>query len=286
MEKLNSFLRLASISGVEAAVRLHIKRGDNLNARDRDGLTPLMLAAARNKIGVVKLLLEAGANPELSDPNGQDALSKALKAGHADTAAILHDAIAHITTTDKKATGTTGASRLQNPETTSIEKTSLQQTVIQHSGKLPSLGKPDAVQGDISKSVQPPIFVLHKTTEPASPILIDTASEPNKTILELDNLPLDPDFESGWEAQIVPVPPESDDSIIESAFQALEKIGSHKTVDRYEDWTDVDLDLPERATPLKRYEDDEVISQFLLAALREGMVTEQSLAKASSGADG
>ena len=39
------------IAGVESAVRLHIDRGDDLNARDRgEGLTPLMRAAFLRRV--------------------------------------------------------------------------------------------------------------------------------------------------------------------------------------------------------------------------------------------
>ena len=53
---LNRLLRLAVVAGVEGAVRLHILRGDDLNARDAQGLTPLMIAAASNKANDLRLL--------------------------------------------------------------------------------------------------------------------------------------------------------------------------------------------------------------------------------------
>ena len=60
---LSRFFRMAVVAGVESAVRIHIERGDDLNARDSGGQTPLMLAAARNKPHICKLLLDAGADP-------------------------------------------------------------------------------------------------------------------------------------------------------------------------------------------------------------------------------
>jgi RNA polymerase primary sigma factor len=78
---LNRFFRMALVAGVENAVRVHIDRGDNLNARDEKGRTPLMLSAARNQAAICKLLLAAGADAGLLDPLGRDALGIAQAAG-------------------------------------------------------------------------------------------------------------------------------------------------------------------------------------------------------------
>ena len=94
IRKLNPLLRLASISGVETAIELHILRGDDLNARDGSGATPLILAAAKRRKGAVRLLLDAGANPKLADLNGMDALAHAVKGGCPETIALLTEALA------------------------------------------------------------------------------------------------------------------------------------------------------------------------------------------------
>ena len=78
---LNQLLRMAVMSGVESTVQLHIDRGDDLNARDANGMTPLMLSAARNKPTICKLLLKAGADHVLVDPAGNTALDIAIAAG-------------------------------------------------------------------------------------------------------------------------------------------------------------------------------------------------------------
>ena len=72
---------MAVVAGVESAVQIHINRGDDLNARDEKGQTPLMLSAARNKATICKLLLAAGADCGLRDPLGRDALGIARAAG-------------------------------------------------------------------------------------------------------------------------------------------------------------------------------------------------------------
>lgn len=93
MVKLNPLLRMAAIAGVEVAVKLHIARGDDLDARDSGGATPLMLASARRKKGVVRLLLVAGANPELLDSAGRGVIVYAERGGCPECIALLREAL-------------------------------------------------------------------------------------------------------------------------------------------------------------------------------------------------
>lgn len=77
------------VAGVESAVQIHIDRGDDLNARDEKGQTPLMLSAARNKATICKMLLAAGADAGLLDPLGRDALAIAQAAGALEAASAI-----------------------------------------------------------------------------------------------------------------------------------------------------------------------------------------------------
>lgn len=86
---LNRLLKMAVIAGVESAVRLHIVRGDDLDARDDKGQTPLMIATARNKASVCQLLLDAGVDVGAVWPCGRNALSIAISAGADDAAATI-----------------------------------------------------------------------------------------------------------------------------------------------------------------------------------------------------
>src|SRR5690606_32670557 len=66
------------------------------------GATPLILAAAKGRGGVVRLLLDAGANPTLADSNDLDALAHARKGGCFETIALLHEALARTGTGETK----------------------------------------------------------------------------------------------------------------------------------------------------------------------------------------
>lgn len=89
MRPLNRFLRMAVLVGVESAVRMHVGRGDDLNARDNEGMTPLMLAALKNKAEICTLLLSSGADASLTDSSGQSALNIAMAAGASEVISIL-----------------------------------------------------------------------------------------------------------------------------------------------------------------------------------------------------
>jgi RNA polymerase primary sigma factor len=80
---------MAVIAGVVSVVRMHISRGDDFDARDVAGLTPLMLAASKDRSTVCEALIDAGANLTLCDPAGRDALTIARTSGSMKAAEVL-----------------------------------------------------------------------------------------------------------------------------------------------------------------------------------------------------
>ncbi len=86
MEKENKnfsrLLKFAIKAGVEKAVNLQLKFLSSVDVRDKDGLTPLMLAAAKGQTGICKLLLGKGADPAVRDNNGFTAGDYAKRHGY------------------------------------------------------------------------------------------------------------------------------------------------------------------------------------------------------------
>lgn len=72
---------MASLAGVETAVRLHIRRGDDVNATDDRGRSPLVLAASKGHLDICRILLEAGGDPRKPDKDGNCAFSIAMASG-------------------------------------------------------------------------------------------------------------------------------------------------------------------------------------------------------------
>lgn len=234
---LSQFLRMAVMAGVESAVQIHIDRGDDLNARDASGMTPLMLAAARNKPAICMLLLSAGADHGLLDPSGRTALQIAIAAGADATAAIL-DAVR--------------APPLSVPPS----------DVAVALGQVPP------------SETASPVRLKAEAAAPAEP---DAAPEPPAPPLApiLDEFD-DGEFDlSGWDAEEEPTRPDADLAIVESASAVQITITAYKPIDSSTEWDDIDAYLPEVALPLARADDAERRARLrllLLRALREGSV--------------
>lgn len=74
---------------MDELVRLHISRGRNVNARDESGTPLLGLAILKGHFEISKLLLEAGADPWLTDLNGRNGLELARLCGSSQLVGLL-----------------------------------------------------------------------------------------------------------------------------------------------------------------------------------------------------
>ena len=82
-------LHLAAQYGHMPHLQFLIENGANLNARERRGFTPLMLAIAHRQTAPVRLLLEAGADPNIADNNGATPLYRAMEGGMDEAVRLL-----------------------------------------------------------------------------------------------------------------------------------------------------------------------------------------------------
>ncbi|RSE90425.1 sigma-70 family RNA polymerase sigma factor [Achromobacter denitrificans] len=244
---LSQFLRLAVIAGVESAVQIHIERGDDLNARDARGMTPLMLSAARDKPAICKLLLSAGADHRLLAPSGKTALEIAVAAGSEATAAILKAVPAPIPPLSVIAldSGSDSAVEPFPP----LQPVAAQTTLAEHT-EDPEPSTPETLaESSASKSACAAI-VVNETDDGGGDL-------------------------SGWEAEEEPTRPETDLKVLDSASAVQTAITVHEPIDSSTEWDDIDAYLPEAALPLARADDAEGRAQLrrlFLRAIREGSV--------------
>lgn len=78
---LNPLFRLAVLSGATSAVSFHLQRGIDINAKDGEGKSALILASSRGHLNVCRLLLESGADIAAVDKQGRTALDVATGTG-------------------------------------------------------------------------------------------------------------------------------------------------------------------------------------------------------------
>jgi Zn-dependent protease with chaperone function len=78
--------------GDTEAVKKLIDDGADVNAKDEDGKTPLMLAAEMGHRDIVKILLTEGAEVNAKDKDGFTALTLSIQKGHDEVAKILKQA--------------------------------------------------------------------------------------------------------------------------------------------------------------------------------------------------
>ncbi|MBB5271897.1 RNA polymerase primary sigma factor [Quisquiliibacterium transsilvanicum] len=237
-------------------MRLHIARGDDLNARDVNGMTPLMLSAARNRSDICSLLLAAGADPRLLAPSGQTAHEIAVAAGAHETAEIL----SMVQASPPISGGGSKAFTIEPGSRPGVEVRPADARPAHLAlGTLPAAGIPLG---------KPP--VLH-----AADVTVD-----------LDG-PSEFDL-SGWEAEEESSPPETDLSIVRDSTAIQVAISKHETVDSSAEWSDIDVDLPIQASPFARAGNVEArarLRPLLLRAIREGSVPSRALAELSTSYD-
>ncbi|XP_057708153.1 M-phase phosphoprotein 8 isoform X3 [Corythoichthys intestinalis] len=98
-----SLSMLAAAGGQDDILRLLIRKGVRVNARQKNGTTALMHAAEKNFVTTVAILLEAGSYVNAQNAIGETALMKACKRGNADIVRLLleNGADCHIQSKNK-----------------------------------------------------------------------------------------------------------------------------------------------------------------------------------------
>jgi len=238
MPPLNQFFKIAVMAGVKSAVQLHIDRGDDVNARDSNGLTLLMLSAAKNKAAMCQLLLNAGADRALRDPAGRTAHDIAIASASQQAAEVLN-----------------------------LDKAIPAPPTIADPPQPPAI---DDVTALVTEPIDTQLVLEVGSVQDSDRPLVAAFLPALDFEDDEDGFSL-PD----WEPEEDPLPPEMDLALVAEASAAQAAISAHEPFDSSADWDDVDAFLPDQSVPFIRADDLEArqrLRLLLLRAHREGSV--------------
>ncbi|GMG06610.1 unnamed protein product [Aspergillus oryzae var. brunneus] len=87
--------------GYAEIVKLLVEKGVSLETKDRNGCTPLLLAAVNQHAAVVKLLIEKGVNTKYKDGQGRDLLLWTVMHGYEGVVKVLIEKGAYLELKDQ-----------------------------------------------------------------------------------------------------------------------------------------------------------------------------------------
>jgi RNA polymerase primary sigma factor len=249
-----------------------------------------MLAAARNKPNICKLLLTAGADPLLKDPNGNNALFIANAAGAPEVALLLASAFsaelqtasanAHVIGSAEPFHDKPSSSLWPNPTEQIRAKppsfhdvaASFQWSNFEANARITTPPTPDPVFLDVILSTFPSNLGEEAGwhVDPMSNVVKLVDFDENGKTLDL----------TAWEAEAELSTPDGDPTVLAIASGIQNAISEHTPIDISADWDDFELALPERASPLSKADDSEArerLRSLLLRATREGSVPNEAI---------
>jgi ankyrin repeat protein len=91
-------LGFAATSGVQATVELLLSKGADVNVRNFRGYSPLMFAASSDTMpaGIIRLLLDKGADVSFTGDYDEPASALAAKRGHTEAARLLAESLSPV----------------------------------------------------------------------------------------------------------------------------------------------------------------------------------------------
>jgi len=284
-EPLPNLLKLAIRAGILPVLRLRIKQGMNVDATDSEGRTLLILAASYGHASICEFLLESGANPGICDRNGDDALSVAQSANNTEVIAVISEYSAPTTATQ----GMQGLSTIGVLSEPALSARYLRTVEMSKSGLEP-VSSPTDMTGQAPTAVTAHHALATQAVEDSTPIaaiIRPTLSAANDEVVKrpIPNLIHTPAPEtdeildlSGWEPDEDLPLPVTNEVCENEAIKLQSEISDHTLIDDYEDWSDIDIELPESKKNRRNLDSEisESILLFLSRGLKYGAVSRQS----------
>lgn len=256
--------RMALLAGAEGSVLLHLSTGEDVNALDDSGRSPLILAATRGHVDVCSLLLARGADIGIRDGAGRDALTAAREQGHHSVAKLLE-----------------GWAKLP-PRSHVVDRVPaiLPDQVVRQAGDSQPV---DQVSGPI-----PAVGETRTFPETGTGTVVPwTEAQLHSPLPESSAESLDL---SDWEEETEGSPPRDDPTCAAASTDLQQLISRHVVIDPSEDWNDIELELPDPADVRQRNvslspDQREAIRLLLVEGLRDGRVRRERIQQLDVGAE-
>ena len=254
---------MAVLNGAVESVRLHLRAGEDVNAVDEKGRSPLMLAASKGRVDICGLLLAEGADPALRDNGGNDALILALGQGRTEIATLLSNACAAVEGPLQHNAGNDDDQALRRYQTSS------------HPDQNDGMGTANETvlcdQGFFAAGHGiPEDKAFGKCQVPGSRYWRDT-----NELLDL----------SAWEEETDGPPPTNDLSCAKEATDLQTRISDHTPIDTDEGWEEVTVDLPDLDDLLRRHiplspQEEQSLRTLVLEGLRDKHIRNERIISA------
>ena len=148
-QDLNEELRIAAGEGKTDEVKILIESGADVNVSGYDGVTLLMVAAEPGNTKVVETLLDAGAYLFWKDEKGKTALDYAIKGGHSKTISLIQTRLNDDPVMREKGWNRSYPDEITTPEFKVLDINWNQGLVaFRHVYRIEEKGYPDYVNGE------------------------------------------------------------------------------------------------------------------------------------------
>lgn len=286
-ETLPNLLKLAIRAGILPVLRLRIKQGMNVDATDSEGRTPLILAAFHGHAKICQFLLESGADPRVCDKNGDDALSVAQSANNTEVIAVMREYRAPaLATQEMQDFPTIGilsepALSVRHLRTVEISKGGFESVWPPTELADQALSPAAQHEAPATQAVEDPplIGAIYGPTLSAVNGQVVDIPKTNHVLVRRPAMQADETLDlSGWEPDEDLPLPLTNEACENEAKKLQSEISDHILIDDYEDWSDIDIDLPESKKNRRNFDSEisESIRLFILRGLKYGAVSRQS----------
>lgn len=281
---MNPLFRLALRVGAQSAVETHLRKGASPSERDIAGMTPLMIAAANGHLSIWSILIAAGADANLADPQGRTAMDHAIVNGHNNMSGLMayssqtSNDVNFVNIADSAALGSTSPYRAHanTIQPAQVYEQELNDDAVNLAGVDAQLRTTPATPfiGSQPSSIQ----VVAEAAGVESPVDSATLMDHGSSFDFNDD---DIFGDSGiWLPEPAITRPLDDNGCRQAALVVQRQIATHRRSSHDMDWSDIDFDLPAAAPVETSRSDFHALANLLAVGMQAGQLPQHEITRA------